>query len=138
MVRLAIGPVKSIEERGVDQGTGPDHATGVDDETAEQATQREANQLRRENKHDLVSLANRLVVEKALRGDNIGRICAVDNYVGHNGDQDMLFDVERTRVERPGITKGVEAGRRKNTLKGFSKGQGCQLSNNACNNDGRI
>lgn len=138
VVRLAIRPVESIEERTVDQGTRPDHAVRVDEETAEETTESEADQLRRQNKHDLVSAAERLVIENALRGDNIGRICAGDSYVGHNSDQDMFFDVKGTRVERPGITKGLEAGSRTNTLKSFAKGESCQLSDNARNGNGGI
>lgn len=54
MVRLAIRPVKSIEECTVDQGAGPDHAARVDEELAQDTTQREANQLRRDNKQEFV------------------------------------------------------------------------------------
>lgn len=125
--------MKSIEERRVDQGAGPDHAARVDEETADKTAQRETDQLRRESKHDLVCLAGRLVVENALRSNNIGRICAADNYVGHNGDQDMLFDVKRARIQCPCITEGVEVGGRENTLKSFAKGQSRQLSDDTGN-----
>lgn len=138
MVRLAIRPVKSIEERRVDQGAGPDHTAGIDEETAKETTQRKADQLCRESKQDLVCATEVLVVEHALCSDNICRICAANNYVSHNSDQDMLLDVKRARVQRPGTTKGVEAGSREKTLKGFSKGQSCQLSDDTCNNNRRI
>lgn len=111
-VRLAIRPMKSIEECRVDQGTGPDHAARVDEETAEETTQREADQLRGESKQELVCSADGLVVENALRGDNITNVCAAESYIGHNSDEDMLFDVERTRIQRPSITQGVKAGSR--------------------------
>lgn len=131
MVRLAIRPVKSIEERTVDQGAGPDHTARIDDETAKETTQRKSDQLRRQNKQDLVCATKLLVVEYALRSDNFCRICAANNHISHNSDQDMLFDVKRAGVQRPGKTKCVEAGSREKTLEGFSKGQSGQLSNNA-------
>ena len=121
-VGLAIRPVKGIEERAVNQGTGPDHAAGVDKETAKETTHGEADQLCGEDKENLVCTADRLVVEDALRGDDIGRICTTDNDIGHNGDQDMFFDVERTRVQRPGVTQGLETGGRKDAFEGFAKG----------------
>ena len=122
MVSLAICSVESIEECRVDQGAGPDHAARVDEETAEETSYGEPDHLCRQNKEDLVCAAERLIVENALRSDDICRICAGDNHIGHDGDDDMLFDVKWARIQSPGVTKGAEASGREKTLKGSTKG----------------
>ena len=102
----AVRRVEGVEERGVDECGGPDHRAGPDEEAAADTRKGEANHLRRDDEQELVGRAPPLGIEYALRSDDVRRVCAPCDDVGHDCDQAMLLYVERPRVERELVLLG--------------------------------
>ena len=96
----AVRRMERVEERGIDKGRGPNHRARPDEEAAADSREGEAEHLRGDDEQELVRCTPLLEVENALGGNDVGRVCATCDDVGHDGDQTVLLDVERARVER--------------------------------------
>lgn len=92
--------MERVEQRGVDEGRGPDHRARPDEEVATDAREGEAEHLCGDDEEELVRRAPSLEVENALGRDDVRRVCATRDDIGHDRDQTVLLDVERPRVER--------------------------------------
>lgn len=138
ILALAVVLVQGVEQCGVHEGTGPHSDCGPDDEATEHATEREAEELGGEDEEDLVGEASLLMVEDALSGDDFGGVCASNDNVSHDSDNDVLLDIEGAGVERPSVTKGAEFFRREDLLQTFAQGQSDELGDDASNIHGGV
>ena len=111
-VGLAVVLVQRVEQRRVDESPRPNHTGRPDEESPQQAANREANNLRRQHKHDVIAEGQLLVVEDLLCGDDIGCVYEVRANVGHDCNHDVLLDVEWAWVKGPNKTEGAKLGRR--------------------------
>ena len=100
--------MEGVEQRRVDERARPDHAGRPDDELAKKTTEGETKDLGSENQGNLVCESDILIVEHLLGEDDISGIGAADDHVRHNGDADVLLDVEWTWVEGPFNAEGAE------------------------------
>ena len=67
------------------------------------------------------------MIEEALRSHDVGSVRAPYHDIGHDGDNDVFLDIERSGIQRPDVAKGVEASGRKNVSESFSQRQSSQL-----------
>ena len=91
--------MERIEQCGVNEDGGPDHGARPDKEPAADACEGEADRLGRDDEQELIRHAPLLEVECALRRDDVRRVCATGNDVGHHRDEAVLLNVERPWVE---------------------------------------
>lgn len=77
-------------------------------------------------------------VEGLLSCDDVGSICAAYNDVGHDGDNDVLLDIERSWIERPYITKSAETSCWEDRCQTFTQRKRRQLSSYTSDDDGGI
>lgn len=116
LLALAVALVQRIEQGAIHENTGVQHGRWPDEEPADHASESEADELRGQAEQELVSDAPALVEVHALSRNNVGCVSSAGDNVGHNSDQSMFLNVERTRVERPSIPECRETGARKNTF----------------------
>lgn len=122
-VGFAKGLMKGIEEGGVDEGTGPNHAGGPDDVVTEEAAEGKANQLGREGEENLVGEGDILAIKDALCEGGICGVGTKPDDLSHDGDADMLLDRKRARIEGPFVAEGIEGGGREEFFQRFAAGQ---------------
>lgn len=137
-VVLTVTLMQRVEQCAIDERAWPDHARRPDEELAKQTTERETDDLGGEDEHDLIAEAELLGVEHFLGRDNVGGVGTTDDDVGHDSDDDVLFDVERAWVERPNVAESAEASGREDFREGLTQRQGRQLSSNASDDDRRV
>jgi hypothetical protein len=76
-------------------------------ELMKETTEGKSEDLRREHKQYLVAKSWPLVVKIVLRCDDIRAISSTarDEDVGHDGDADVLLDIEEAWIKRPDTTE---------------------------------
>jgi hypothetical protein len=74
LLSSSIDRVEGVEERSVDQGSGPDHGRRPDQELSVKTTQAEPDHLGRDDQEKLVTVVPPLVVEESLNGDDVGSV----------------------------------------------------------------
>lgn len=135
MLRLALAviSVKSVEKGGIYECARPEHARWPDKELANNASEGETKELRAQTQKDLIAKAPMLGEINFLRRDDVCRIHATGDDVGHNGDHSVFFNVEGPRVERPGKAESVEACRGKDVFEEFADRKRNKLDNKTRN-----
>ena len=119
--------MQRVEQCSVDECARPDHGGWPNKELAHHARESEADDLRGEAEHDLVTESPILIEDDALSRDYVRRIRSASHDVGHNGDERVFFDVERSRVEAEHVSEDLEARCREDMLKEFTAREGDQL-----------
>ena len=117
---LSVRAVQGVEQSGIDEGTWPNHSSWPNEELANHSSEGEANYLRRQAKHDLVTESPVLVENETLCCDDVRSISATSNNVCHNRDKSVFFDVERSRVEAKYMPENPETSSRKDTFEEFA------------------
>jgi hypothetical protein len=79
-----------------------------------------------------------LVIKDPLGGNDFRGVSATCDYVGHDGDEGVFFDVERAGVEGPGVAKGGDVCAREGLLEEFTGGEGDELGDKGSDLDGWI
>jgi len=98
--------VEGVEESDLDQVGGPDHGSGVDQVAAQDTSHSVTQHLSAENEEEVGQETKILTVEDLLDDSDINGVGGTTGTVGSEGDQDVLFDGERTRVQATGGEDG--------------------------------
>lgn len=110
LVFLAVMLVESVEKRRVDEGAWPNHAGRPHHEFPEESTQGETECCCADCAENGKGVGNIVVVEHPANSCDFVDVDSVGSDVCHDGDADVLFDRERSRVQRPFVSKEVELG----------------------------
>ena len=62
-----------------------------------------------------------LVIEYTLGGDNVRSVSTTDDDVCHYGDADVLFNIERSWIERPDTIEETNTSSGKDALESFTE-----------------
>lgn len=116
----------------------PEHALRINDKVAKESSDTETKQLSRDDKQVLVASRELLTKVELLGGDDFGSICTIDDNRAHDGNQNMLLDVEGAGVERNTVTQDPKLLRRKHLGKCLSKRERSQLDDDSSDQDGGV
>ena len=94
----AIVTVKGVEEGGVDECTGPDHGRGPHEELSDETGESITDHLGGQADEDLVGYGDVLAEKDALGEDDIGRVHALSDDVGHDRDHGVFLDREWAEI----------------------------------------
>ena len=125
--------VEGVHDGGGDEGRGPNHGSGPDEEATADTSETETHSLSGEGEEKLETPVEELLVEDLLGQENVDGIGGGRTGSGHHGDDGVLLDVEGARVERD--TEDVPVGHG-NTPEP-TDGVGAQLDDGGGNADGR-
>ncbi|KAI3487156.1 hypothetical protein L1887_48989 [Cichorium endivia] len=94
--------VESVEDGGLDEVLGPDHARRPHEEAATHAGEAETDGLAAEHKEHVEAKGPRLAIVAlvVLHDDDADRVGGVDGDAGHDGGECVLLDVVDARIER--------------------------------------
>lgn len=140
MLRLALAvvTVESVEKSGIYERARPEHARWPDKELANNASEGETKELRAQTQKDLIAKAPMLGEINFLRRDDVCRIHAARDDVSHDGDHSVFFNVEGTRIKRPGESESSEACRGEEIFEEFAERKRNKLDNKTRNENRRI
>lgn len=112
VVLLALAPraMERVHQAAADKCARIDHARRPHEQLAIQARIGYTNELSREPEQDLVRVGELLLVIDLLDEEDTENVGCRPAHVGHGGDDGMLLDVKRTRVQGPFIAEGPEMG----------------------------
>lgn len=121
--------MQGVEERGAGKVAEPDHGGWPDEAAAEEAGERDADELGAEGEEDGEAPAEVDVVKgpPPKRDEGVGAVGAADGDVGHESDDDVLLDGEGARVEGPRHAERGEDGGRDEAGLEAADGVGKQL-----------
>lgn len=138
LILLGVRLVQGVEQCRVNEGARPDHARWPHEEPPEQAGDGIPHELGGEADHDLVAVSEVLLVEDFLRQQEIGGVGTKLDDLGHHSDNCVFLDVERTGIQGPDESEGVEPGGGKSPFEESTNGEGNQLHNDTGHKNGRI
>ena len=139
VLRLDLAPVlvERVEQRAADKRGRPDHAGRPHEEPARDTGERVSDELGRKGQQELVADGRALVVEGALREEDRGGVDVTVDGIGHDRDDGVLLDAERTGVERPDEAEGVELRRREGPFEEFTGRERDQLRDESADRNRR-
>lgn len=120
--------MQRVEKSGVDQVDGPDHSSRADQESPKGSSETITDELSRKDQEQATTEAPAGVVVELLNDNDVNGGKSGGSSIGHDGDQDMLLDVERSRVEGVFPTKDRESPGRENASHERAQRVGEQLS----------
>ena len=109
VVALVVVFVEGIEQGTVAQNSWPDHTGRPDDKLTKESAETEAENLGPKGKQDLEPHGGSLAVKDMLCERNIVRIDPTTSTINHDCNTNMFLDWKGSWVERPDITKSIEA-----------------------------
>ena len=101
--------MESVEQCRVHQSTWTNHAARIYEESTQETTHRETDELGCKHEQELISIAECLVVEGTLCSRNQRCVSTAEGHVGHNCDEDMFLDGESGLSDqvKPNVRKQV-------------------------------
>lgn len=138
LVLLGVGLVQGVEQCGIDEGARPDHARWPDEEFPKQTGKGIPHELGGEANHYLVAKSEVLPVEDVLGQQEVCCVGAKLDDLGHHGDDGVLLDVERSRVQGPDVTEGFEFGCWENPFEESTDREGKQLDHDTRHENGGV
>jgi hypothetical protein len=109
--------VKGVEHGDLDQGSRPDHGSGVDKVTAKDTGYIIAQHLGGQDQEQVGKETEVLAIDDLLDDADIHGVSGTTSTVGGQCEQDVLLGVERSGIEKTGredvsqeLAKGVRDG----------------------------
>lgn len=125
--------MEGVEQTGVDQVDGPDHGGRANEETTKSTSETVTNKLGRDDEQETTAKAPGVVIVELLDDDDVDGGKGGGTGVGHDGDEDVLLDVEGAGVEAELLAKDGEGAGGENAGHQGSQGISKQLGDHDTN-----